>query len=140
MKNSVLVQKFIEQIWNKRSFEMLDDFLHPAFKDHSLLPILSADKEGLKKWINATGISFEHETVIEDHVTEGDKIMLRIKMKLKHIGVWRGINPTGIELYTTGYRHFKIKDDRIIEHWALIDGETIENQLKEASRGCKIAR
>ena len=140
MKNSVLVQKFIEQIWNKRSFEMLDDFLHPEFKDHSLLPVLSPDKEGLKKWIIATGISFEHETIIEEQVTEGDQIMLRIKMKLKHIGVWRGIEPTGIELYTTGYRHFKIKDDRIIEHWALVDGETIQNQLKEASHGCKIAK
>jgi predicted ester cyclase len=139
MKNSILAQQFIEQIWNKRSFEKLDNFLHPAFKDHSLLPILSPDKEGLKKWINATGISFEHETVIEDHVTEGDQIMLRIKMKLKHIGVWRGIEPTGIELYTTGYRHFKIKDERIIEHWALIDGETIVNQLKETSHVCKIA-
>jgi predicted SnoaL-like aldol condensation-catalyzing enzyme len=139
MKNSVLAQQFIEQIWNKRSFEMLDDFLHPAFKDHSLLPVLSPDKEGLKKWITATGIAFEHETVIEDHVAEDDQIMLRIKMKLKHIGVWRGIEPTGIELYTNGYRHFKIKDERIIEHWALIDGETIENQLKEASHGCTIS-
>ena len=139
MKNSVLAQQFIEQIWNKRSFEMLDDFLHPAFKDHSLLPALSPDREGLNKWIKATGIAFEHETIIEDHVTEGDQIMLRIKMKLKHIGVWRGIEPTGIELYTNGYRHFKIKDERIIEHWALIDGETIENQLKEASHGCTIS-
>ncbi|QEC69542.1 ester cyclase [Panacibacter ginsenosidivorans] len=138
MENSVLVQKFIEQIWNKKSFEMLDSFLHTAFKDHSLLPMLSPDKEGLKKWVIATGISFEHNTTVEDQVTEGDQSMVRIKMKLKHIGVWRGIEPTGIELYTRGYRHFKIKDDRIIEHWALIDGEAIENQLKEASHGCKI--
>lgn len=139
MKNSVLVQKFIEQIWNKKSFEMLDDFLHPAFKDYSLLPILSPDKEGLKKWITATGISFEHKTVIEDQVTESDQIMIKIKMKLKHIGIWRGIEPTGIELSTTGYRHFKIKDDRIIEHWALLDGETIENKLKEATHNCTIS-
>ena len=138
MKNSILVQKFIEQIWNKKSLEMLDDFLHPLFQDHSLLPILSPDKEGLKKWITATGNSFEHETVIEDQVAESDQIMIRIKMKLKHIGVWRGIEPTGIELSTTGYRHFRIKDDSIIEHWALLDGEAIENKLKKASHGCTI--
>ncbi|MFM6925792.1 MAG: ester cyclase, partial [Ferruginibacter sp.] len=126
--------------WNKRSFEMLDDFLHPAFNDHSLSAVLPPGKEGVKKWIQATGISFEHETVIEDHVSERDQVMLRIKMKLKHIGAWRGIEPTGIELFTTGFRHFKIKDDRIIEHWALIDAESIENQLKEVSHGCKIAQ
>jgi predicted ester cyclase len=138
MQNSVLVQQFIAEIWNNRSFEMLDNFLHPQFKDHSLLPKLSPDKEGLKKWIQATGNAFEHETAIEDQVAEDDRIMVRIKMKLKHIGLWRGIEPTGTEVYTTGYRHFKIKEGRIIEHWALIDGETIENKLKESSHGCKI--
>ncbi|WP_336518181.1 ester cyclase [Pollutibacter soli] len=138
MKNSVLVQTFIEQIWNKKSFQLLDNLLHPAFKDHSLSPILSPDKEGLIKWITATGISFEHTTTIEDHVSERDQVMLRIKMKLRHIGNWRGIEPTGIELSTSGYRHFKIKDERIIEHWALIDGENIANMLKKASHGCAV--
>lgn len=138
MENSILVQKFIEQIWNYQEFETLDSFLHPAFKDHSLLPMLSPDKEGTIKWIINTGISFEHHTTIEDQVTDVNQSMVRIKMKLKHIGPWRGIEPTGIEFYTIGYRHFKIKDERIIEHWALIDGQAIENQLKEAAEGCKI--
>ncbi|HEY1019649.1 MAG TPA: ester cyclase [Sediminibacterium sp.] len=139
MKNSILVQHFIEQIWNQEAFDMLDSFLHPDFKDHSLLPTLSPDKEGIKKWISATGISFEHNTTIENQVTEGDQSMIRIKMKLKHIGVWRGIEPTGIEVEAVGYRCFKIKNDKIIEHWGLIDGQSIENQLKEASHGCKVA-
>jgi hypothetical protein len=138
MENSILVQKFIEQIWNNKAFEMLEGFLHPAFKDHSLSPVLSPDKEGLKKWIITTGISFEHHTTIESQVTEGDQSIVKITMQLKHIGVWRGIDPTGIEVHTVGYRHFKIKNERIIEHWALIDGQAIENQLKEASHGCKI--
>lgn len=138
MENSILVQSFIEQIWNKRAFDTIDLFLHPNFKDHSLLPTLPPTKEGLKKWILATGLAFDHNTVIEDMVAENQQIMVRVKMKLKHIGVWRGIEPTGMELFTIGYRHFKIIDNKIVEHWALIDGEYIENQLKEASRGCKI--
>jgi predicted ester cyclase len=63
---------------------------------------------------------------------------MKIKMRLKHIGPWRDIAPTGIELHVIGYRHFKIKDGRIIEHWALIDGQAIENQLKKAAHGCNI--
>lgn len=57
-------------------------------------------------------------------------------MILKHIGSWRDIKPTGINLHTTGYRCFKLKDGKIIEHWALIDGQSIENQLKETSHSC----
>lgn len=138
MKNSILVQKFIEQIWNNRAFEMLDSFLHPSFKDYSLLPLLPPDREGTKTWIITTGQSFEHKTTIEDQVTEENQCMVRIRMNLKHIGTWRGIESTGIELQTIGYRHFKIKDERIIEHWALLDGQAIENQLRDASHSCTL--
>jgi predicted SnoaL-like aldol condensation-catalyzing enzyme len=137
MDNTNLVQDFIEQIWNDRAFEKIDNFLHPDYKDYSLPPSLTPDKEGTKKWITNTGLSFEHHTVIEEQVTEGDKSMVKIRMNLKHTGSWRDIEPTGISLFTPGYRYFKLKDGKIIGHWALIDGQVIENQLKEVSHGCK---
>ncbi|HEV7330165.1 MAG TPA: ester cyclase [Flavisolibacter sp.] len=139
MENSILVKEFINQIWNNKAFEKLDGFLHPDFRDFSLPPVFTPNKEGLKKWISNTGISFEHHTIIEEQVTEGDKSIIKLRMNLKHIGAWRGIEPTGLDLHTFGYRYFKLKEGKIIEHWAVIDGQAIENQLKSASHGCKIA-
>jgi hypothetical protein len=139
MKNSTLVQNFIIQIWNNRAFENLDDFLHPDFKDYGLPAIFPPNKEGTKKWIIDTSVSFDHNTVIEEQVTQGEKSIVKIRMNLKHVGVWRDIKPTGIDLHTVGYRYFKLKDGKIIEHWALIDGHALENQIKNASHGCKIA-
>ena len=133
MENSKIVAGFIEQIWNRGNFEKLDDFLHPEFKDHSLPAALTPDKEGIKKWILGTSSAFEHHTTIQDQVTEADKSMLRIKMEMKHIGPWRGIEPTGIEIAIQGYRQYRLKDGKIIEHWALIDGHTLEHQLKNQS-------
>ncbi|PSR51895.1 hypothetical protein AHMF7605_28715 [Adhaeribacter arboris] len=138
--NHKLVSEFVEQIWNKQNFEKLDDFIHPEFKDFSLPPALTPDKEGLKNWIMATCASFEHKTVIEDQVTEGDKSIVKIRMELKHIGVWRDMPPTNLEVLTQGYRFFKIKAGKILEHWALIDGQAIESQLKGASNGCTLPR
>ncbi|WP_075342487.1 ester cyclase [Tenacibaculum agarivorans] len=138
MNNSILVQDFIKQIWNNKMFDKLDHYLHTEFKDHSLPSTLPKNKEGTQKWIINTGLSFEHNTVIKHQVTESKSSIIKVRMNLKHIGVWRDIQPTGIELYTTGYRHFKFKDGKIIEHWALIDGQAIENQLRHTSHGCKI--
>jgi predicted ester cyclase len=138
MENLKIVSQFIERIWNARNFENLDQFIHPDFKDNSLPPALTADKEGMKKWVLGTGVSFEHKTIIEDHVSEGDKIILKIRMEMKHIGIWRDIDPTGIQLNAAGYRYFKLQNGKIMEHSALIDGQAIENQLKEAQHGCKI--
>lgn len=138
MDNSKIITAFIEQIWNNGDFEKLSEFMHPDFKDHSLPPSLSADTEGMKKWILGTGISFEHKTIIEDQITEGNKSVVKIKMKMRHIGRWRSFEPTGIELTTIGYRYYKLHDGKIIEHWALIDGQAIENQIQGASKKCKI--
>jgi predicted ester cyclase len=86
----------------------------------------------------ATGNAFEHHTTIEEMISEENKVMIKIKMHLKHIGKWRGIEPTGTELSAVGYRYLKLAEGKIIEHWALIDGNTIENRLKEASHGCTL--
>jgi hypothetical protein len=139
MDNATLVQQFIGRIWNNNAFDELDAFLHPDFKDHSLPPLFSPDRDGLKNWIVSTGISFEHRTFIEEQVTEGDKCITKIRMDLKHIGVWRDLEPTGKNVHAIGYRYFKLKEGKIIDHWALIDGMALENQIKDTALGCKAA-
>jgi predicted ester cyclase len=140
MKTEKLIMAFIDQVWNNQQFEKSEEFLHPEFKDNSLPSLLTPDKEGMKKWILATSAAFEHKTIIEEQVTEGDKSIVKIRMDLKHIGVWRGIEPTGMEVKAVGFRFYKIAEGKIIEHWGLIDGQAIENQLRDASQGCKIAQ
>ena len=136
--NKNLVTNFIDTIWNKRQFSELGDFIHPAFIDYSLPPALPANVEGLKIWISGTGTSFEHKTLIEEHVSEGNKSIIKIRMLLKHISTWRSIEATGAEITAVGYRCFRIEEGKIIEHWALLDGNSIENQLKASAEGCKI--
>lgn len=85
--NKVIVSFFfIEEIWNRNQFDKLDSYLHAAFTDHSLPPTLPANKEGLKLWIMGTCKAFENKTVIQDMVCEDNKVMVRIKMLMKHIG------------------------------------------------------
>lgn len=140
MNNAELVRAFISQVWNNRDFAKVEQFLHPLYHDHSLLPKVKPDLEGTILWIKATGQAFEHETEVVDLVAENDTVMVRIKMNLKHVGAWRGIEPTGMMLETNGFRQFRIEDGKIIEHWALVDGETIQNQLDHAARGCEVGK
>lgn len=137
-QTSALIQNFIETIWNTQHFGRMDEFMHPAFTDHSLPPAFPTDKIGLKQWIKTTGQSFDHHTSIEEQVSEKNTCIIKIRMDLTHIGTWRNINATHKRISVTGYRCFKIKEYKIIAHWALIDGNAIENLLKEAGHGCKV--
>lgn len=138
--NKTIVADFIQQIWNEGRLENLPNFIHPDYIDHSLPVTFPTGVEGLSQWIMLTGKSFEHRTVIEEQVTEADKSILKIKMVMKHIGEWRGIAATGREVSTVGYRLYRLAENRIIEHWGLIDGTTLENQLNCVAHGCKVAR
>lgn len=138
--NKSIVFNFIEEIWNQQQFEKIDSYIAPNFIDHSLPPTLPANKQGMKGWIIGTGKSFEHKTIIDDIVCEDNKVMIKITMQLKHIGVWRDIEPTFLEISTVGYRYYKIEGGKIMEHWSLLDGNSIENQLKVCQHGCKIQK
>lgn len=139
-KNKSVVANFIEAIWNNNQFEQIDHYIAPGFIDYSLPPSFSPDKEGMIAWIITTGKSFKHRTIIEDIVSEKDKVMLKISMQLKHIGLWRDIAPTFMEITTVGYRYYKMSGGKIIEHRCLLDGNSIENQLRQSDHGCKIQR
>ncbi|RAK02252.1 putative SnoaL-like aldol condensation-catalyzing enzyme [Larkinella arboricola] len=136
--NRMIVADFIEEIWNKNRLEALDAYLAPDFVDHSLPEALPANREGLKQWIRATSQAFEHKTVLEEQVTEGDTCIVKFRLLARHTGSWRGIQPTGTEASVVGYRCFKLKNGKISQHWALLDGNSLENQLRTSTHGCKV--
>lgn len=138
ISNKKIVTAYIDTVWNQGKLDNLERFLAPNFEDHSLPNPLPPNKEGLKLWVLGTGKSFEHQTIIEDIVAERNKVIIKIRMNIKHIGTWRNIEPTGAIASIIGYRNFTLKNDKIVAHWALIDGNSIENKLKDAAIGCKI--
>jgi len=136
--NKTIVTNFIEEIWNLNHFEKIADYVAVDFEDHSLPPTLPPNQAGTKMWIMETGKAFEHQTIVEKMVGEEDKVMLKIRMDLKHIGTWRNIEPTLSDISVVGYRYFELADGKITSHWSLLDGNSIENQLKSCQHGCKI--
>lgn len=138
-EQKALIAGFIHEVWNNGNTSSLDTFLHPAFKDYSLPANLPANATGLKQWVTLVHESFQPLTIIEEHLAEPGHCMVRISMQMKHTGLWRGIPATGLTAVTSGFRSFALKDGRIIEHRALIDGNTLEQQLHSAANitGCQ---
>ena len=136
--NKQLVKMYIDQIWNNRKVEDLDLFVHEAYYDHSFVPGLPRNKEGLKMWIEKTSAAFQHETITESILAEEDLVTIRITFKVKHTGKWRGIEATGRETEAKGFRQFRVKQNKIVEHWALLDGESLQATLTEVPQGCEL--
>lgn len=134
--NKEIAWTFIEFIWNARQLDQIEDFISDDYQDFSLLPAIPPTRDGLRMWIENTSIAFDHKTNIESIVEEGDVVAARISFNVTHIGVWRGIEPTGRTVSVKGFRFFRLANQKIVAHWALIDGEALQRALSDQHNGC----
>lgn len=138
IRNKQLVMEYIESVWNQREMAAIDRYVSDDYRDHSFLPAIPPDKTGLQNWIKGTSDAFDHTTTIESIVAENDEVAIRITFKAVHKGKWRNILPTQREAVIKGFRFFKLKAGKIVEHWALIDGEALQTALTEQHHGCML--
>lgn len=138
--NKTLISEFIRQVWNERKLELLDRFIHADYRDHSFIPSVPGNKEGLVQWIGAVSASFDHQTVIESLVAENDMVAAHILFRVKQVGRWRNVEPSGKAAEVKGFRHFRMKDGKIMEHWALLDGEALQTALTNTTHGCTVVQ
>ena len=71
---------------------------------------------------------------------ENDEVAVRTLFKSEHIGPWGGISPTLRETVVKGFRHFKVGYEKIVAHWALLDGEALQNSLTATNNACEVTK
>jgi predicted ester cyclase len=71
----------------------------------------------------------DYQTVIEELIAEGDKVVARITMSGTHTGSFMGIAPTGKHVEFTGISIARIANGKIVDHWGEEDGVSLLAQL-----------
>lgn len=71
---------------------------------------------------------------IGDVVGEGDKVLVRLKMRGKHTGPFMGVAPTGNWINIDVMDFFRVTEGRLVEHWALMDNLSLLQQLGAVKR------
>ena len=138
--NKKTVTAFIGQVWNGGDFSVLPELLADDYRDYSFLPQLPPTREGLELWVKNTSQAFDHHTTIESMAAEGDLVAVHVRLHVKHTGTWRSLAPTGKEVAVKGFRFFRMKNGKIAEQHALIDGEALYHELSGTYQGCTVGR
>jgi predicted ester cyclase len=128
-ETAAVVRGFIEEFWNGPDPEAAARYLAEDFLDHDNRTSLQG-LEAMRQWLIQTTKSFDHHTVIEDQVTQGDRSIIRLTFKVVQRDEFRGVLAAGKAAETKGYREFRVKDGKIVEHWGMLDGNALVEQLK----------
>jgi predicted ester cyclase len=117
--NVTLVQEWVDAIWNGGKLDLLGRFHPPVFENHGRETTI----EDTKQWHQTNRTTFpDIAYTIEDIVSTGDRVTFRWTARATHQGMlWNFIPPTGKEINWSGMHMLRLKNNQIIEVWALQD-------------------
>ena len=132
--NKSIVRRFIEEIWNKRQLYVADEVFASNCISHQLrsggeltMPRGPQEiKHHIAEWLEAfPDIHFTVERVL----AEADYVMTNCLARGTHLGKWHGIPATGKEIAIRMAVVHRIKEEKIVEDWVLVDFLGVFQQL-----------
>ena len=128
--NKALIRRYFEEMDAEKDVALIDELVAPDFVNHDPPPGLAPDREGLKHlflhFLSATPDGYH---VINDIIAEGDKVVTHVTGYGTHTGELFGIPPTGKRFETEGISIRRIANNKIAEHWAVVDMLSVMQQL-----------
>lgn len=131
MENKSLIQNFQRDIDTGQS-SILDRYIGGSYTDHNPPPTASKTPgmAGLKETFDiALSIFSEFKHVIEDQLSEGDKVVTRITGTGRHVGPLLGIAATDKMVTMSGIAIHRVENGRLVEHWGQVDAVGLLTQV-----------
>lgn len=130
MNNKHCVERLWRELINGRRLETLEEFVSPAFRDHTPLPGLPDNLEGMRQRLLVLHDAFPdfHSTLL-DLMAEGDKVFALIRSTGTHQRAFVGVPPTGRRFVIDEMHLMRFREGKLIEHWGIPDFFAMLEQL-----------
>jgi steroid delta-isomerase-like uncharacterized protein len=133
--NKLLVTRWFEQVWNQKSEAAIDQMFYPDGKAHGFPDPESvlAGPEAFKAVHRSFCGAFPDLHVdIEDMVAEDDRVAVRWKVTMTHLGDHLGFPATGKSGVLNGSSFVIVKGDQILDGWNQMDLQALFQKLTAA--------
>jgi predicted ester cyclase len=128
-ENKAIVRRY-QEIYNSNALDALHEVVAEDLLTPKIMPGIPSGIEGAKVAHQMMLAGFpDYQTVIEELIAEGDKVVARITMSGTHTGSFMGIAPTGKHVEFTGISIARIANGKIVDHWGEEDGVSLLAQL-----------
>jgi steroid delta-isomerase-like uncharacterized protein len=129
-ENKAIVRRWFAET-DKGNDAIVDELCAPDYIDHSPpIPGMAQGNAGVKQANAALRAAFP-DTVhnIEDQIAEGDKVVTRLLARGTFVAEFLGIPPNGKVVEITGTTIHRVRDGKLVEHWANPDLLSLLQQM-----------
>ncbi len=114
-ENKEFIRHYVEVVWNRHDLEKAMEYLGGNETVDHVRQFLTAFPDV--------------HVIIDDLISEGDKVVARIHATATNTGPFGGNPPTGRKVEIHSIRIFRIAEDKIVETWAMQDRLGLMEQL-----------
>jgi predicted ester cyclase len=129
-ENKAIMRRALEEVVNQGKLDLIDELVAPNFVDHTPLPGLPPNREGVRQTIKMLREAFpDLHVTSEELVAEGDMVVSRQSTRGTHKGEFLGVPPTEKEVTWTGILMFRTSEGKIVDQWLEQDVMGLMQQL-----------
>jgi len=133
--NKALATRWFEEVWNKGRREAIAEMLLPNAVIYESCQAIQGP-EGFYPFFDRMQATFSDIHVsFDDAIAEGDRVVLRWSVSMRHTGDGLGVPPTEKLVTTTGISVLRIAGDKFIEGWQNWDMLGLMHQIQGAGLG-----
>ena len=131
-QNKAICRRLYEEAWSRGNLDVADELLAA---DYQGIARDTRGSAGFKRNVGGRRATWpDLQVTIEDQIAEGDLVVLRLTFRGTHRGPLTGfgladIAPTGTATTVTGIHIHRLVGGKIVEHWGLVDGLGLLQQL-----------
>ena len=129
-QNQAVVRRYCDEVVNEGNVAILDELWAKDLINHGLAPGLIQGVEGVRQLLVRYHTAFpDLKFTIEDMITEGDKVAIRLTMTGTHQGELLGIAPSGKKVEVTTIAIYRFDSGKIVETWGVRDNLKLMQQI-----------
>jgi steroid delta-isomerase-like uncharacterized protein len=117
------------ELVNRGDIEGVGSLVTADYEEHDPLPGQGSGREGVLDRFSMLTSGLAPRFTIEDLVAEGDRVVVRWTNAGTHVGEFAGIPATGRTFTISGVDIYRVHDERLCEHWHVIDQLSMLGQL-----------
>jgi len=138
-ENKDLIRRWFEEVWNKGREDAIDEMFAADGIAHGLVDEGGEPMRGptdYKPFFRNFRSAFpDIEVIVEDMVSEGDKVAARCRVRGKHQSDTLGFAATQKPMEITGITIVRVGDGKIVEAWNNFDFMSMFRQLGKLNIG-----
>jgi len=129
-ENRALLQRYIEDVWDKQNPAAVDDFLAPNYKRYRSPTTTPLTREEQKQLLSQFRAAFpDIQLTVEEVIAEDNRVAFRSTIRATHQGELFGIAPTGRQITVGLVDVIHIENGKFVEQWGGPDLLDLVRQL-----------